>query len=55
MTEKQLEDVYGRHHPDHLLGPREAFDCPPQARHRKNATNREQTPSNIRKIADHSR
>jgi len=43
MTAKQLADTYGHHHPDHLKGPRDAFDRPPQARHRKPATEREQT------------
>jgi hypothetical protein len=27
MTAKQLEDVYGHHHPDHLKAPRQAFDA----------------------------
>jgi integrase len=55
MTEKQLDDTYGHHHPDHLLGPREAFDRPPQARHRKPTTEREHPPSNVRKIFDRLR
>ena len=54
MSEKQLEDVYGHHHPDYLLGPRQAFDRPPQARHKKQRTERGQTPSNVMKIADRS-
>jgi integrase len=54
MSLKTLLENYGHHHPDYLDGPREAFDRPPQARHRKHATNRERSPSNVRKIADHS-
>ena len=54
MTLKTLLDNYGHHHPDHLRGPRDAFDRPPQHRHRKPATEREQTLSNVMKIADHS-
>jgi integrase len=55
MTAKQLDDTYGHHHPDHLKAPRDAFDRAPKARQRLPATEREQLPSNIRKIADHSR
>jgi integrase len=33
MTAKQLDDVYGHHHPDHLKGPRASFDRSPQLRH----------------------
>jgi integrase len=55
MSLKTLLENYGHHHPDYLSSPRDAFDRPPQARHRKNATNRERSPSNLRKIADHSR
>jgi integrase len=54
MSLKTLLENYGHHHPDYFDGPREAFDRPPQARHRKHATNRERSPSNVRKIADHS-
>lgn len=32
MTEQTLNEVYGHHHPDHLLGPRNAFDRPATAR-----------------------
>jgi integrase len=55
MTAKQLDDVYGHHHPDHLKGPRQAFDRPPKLRQKITATEREQPKSNVRKIADHSR
>jgi integrase len=55
MTAKVLDEVYGHHHPDHLKGPRDSFDRSPHARHRMTATDREQTSSNVRKIADHSR
>jgi integrase len=50
MTAKMLDEVYGHHHPDHLKGPRAAFDRSPQARHKIPATDREQTPSNVRKL-----
>jgi integrase len=55
MTAKQLDETYGHHHPDHLLGPRNAFDQPPQARHKKPATEPERAGSNVRKIVDRSR
>ena len=55
MTAKQLDENYGHHHPDHLLGPRNSFDRAPQARHRMPATNRERTASNVAKMAVHSR
>ena len=55
MTAEQLDKTYGHHHPDHLRGPRESFDRPPQLRHRKPATEREQTSSNVTKIANHLR
>jgi integrase len=55
MTLKTLLERYGHHHPDHLSGPREAFDQPPQLRHRRPATEREHAPSNVMKIADRSR
>jgi hypothetical protein len=55
MTPKQLDDVYGHHHPDHLKAPRDTFDRAPKLRQRLAATEREQAPSNIKKIADHSR
>jgi integrase len=54
MTAKQLDDTYGHHHPDHLKGPRDAFDRAPKHRQRMPATEREQTQSNVRKIANHS-
>ncbi|MGE4254311.1 MAG: site-specific integrase [Xanthobacteraceae bacterium] len=55
MTAKQLDETYGHHHPDHLLGPRNSFDRPPQLRHRLPGTNRERTHANVTKIADFSR
>jgi integrase len=55
MTLKTLLDIYRHHHPDYLSGPREAFDRAPKDRQRKPATEREQTPSNLTKIANHSR
>ena len=55
MTAEQLDKTYGHNHPDHLRGPRESFDRPPQLRHRKPATEREQTSSNVTKIANHLR
>jgi integrase len=55
MTLKTLLDNYGHHHPDYLKGPREAFDRAPKDRQRKPTTEREQTQSNVMKIADHSR
>jgi integrase len=55
MTAKQLDETYGHHHPDHLLGPRRSFDRPPQLRHSKPATDREQAGLNVTKIAGYSR
>jgi len=55
MTLKTLLDNYGHHHLDYLKGPREAFDRAPKDRQRKPTTERERTPSNVMKIADHSR
>jgi integrase len=55
MTLKTLHDNYWHHHPDYLLGPREAFDRAPKDRQRKPATERERSQSNVTKIADHSR
>jgi integrase len=55
MTEKQFEETYGHHHPDHLRGPRDALDRPPMLRQRMIATERERTLSNVTKIADRSR
>ena len=54
-TAKVLDEVYGHHHPDHLKAPRNSFDRSPHARHKMTATDREQTSSNVRKIADYSR
>ena len=53
MTAKQLDDTYGHHHPDHLRGPRDAFDRPPPLA--ATATGREQTQSNVTKIANNLR
>jgi integrase len=50
MTAKQLDETYGHHHPDHLKGPRQAFDRPPKLRQKVPATKREQTQSNVWKI-----
>jgi integrase len=55
MTLKTLLENYGHHHPDYLLGPREALDRPPKLRQRNPATEGEQTRSNVLKIADRSR
>ena len=55
MTLKTLLDNYGHHHPDYLSGPREAFDRAPKDRQRKPRNDREQTLSNVMKIADNSR
>jgi hypothetical protein len=55
MMLKTLLENYGHHHPDYLLGPREALDRPPKLRQRNPATERERTSSNVPKIADRSR
>jgi integrase len=55
MTPKQLDDSYGHHHPDHLKASRDAFDRAPMLRQKLHATEREQSQSNVKKIADHSR
>jgi hypothetical protein len=55
MTEKQFQETYGHHHPDHLGGPRDALDGPPMLRQSMTATKSERTSSNVTKIADHSR
>jgi integrase len=55
MTPKQLDEVYGHHHPAHLKAARDAFDRAPKLRQWSRATEREQTSSNVKKIADHSR
>ena len=54
MTLETLERVYGHHHPDYLKSAVNAFDCAPQDRHRKPATEREQTSLNVTKIAGFS-
>ena len=53
MTPKQLDEVYGHHHPDHLRAARDAFDRAPKLRQKLTATEREQTFWNVKKIADH--
>jgi integrase len=55
MTPKQLDETYGHHHRDHLKAARDAFDRAPKLRQRLNVTEVEQTSSNVKKIADHSR
>lgn len=55
MTAKQLDDVYGHHHPDHLKGPRKAFDSSPHARHTMTRTEKEQTTKNVIKLANTSK
>jgi integrase len=54
MTVETLLSRYGHHHPDHLSGARDAFSRH-RNRHRNAATEREQTSSNVTKIADVSR
>jgi hypothetical protein len=55
MTVQQFEETYGHHHVDYMGEARAALDRPPQLRHRMNATKREQTSSNVTKIADRLR
>jgi hypothetical protein len=45
---------YGHHHPDYLSGARGAFSRH-RNRHRNAATEREQTASNVTKIAEFSK
>ena len=54
MTIEMLSQRYGHHHPDHLSGARMAFGRH-RNRHRNAATEREQTPSNVAKIAEFSK
>jgi integrase len=54
MSLKTLIENYGHHHPDYLMGPRQAFDRAPMDRQRKPATERERSHSNVMKIADRS-
>lgn len=54
MTVETLSARYGHHHPDHLKGARDAFNRHPR-RHPLAATKREQTQTNVTKIADYSR
>jgi integrase len=55
MSLKTLLENYGHHHPDHLSGPRQAFDRAPMDRQRKPVTDRERTYPNVMKMADRSR
>ena len=52
MTEKTFIDVYGHHHLDHQKNAVNAFGSPRQIPDRYNETKREQTGSNVVKIAD---
>jgi len=54
MTVETLMSRYGHHHPDYLSGARAAFSRH-RDRHRNAATEREQTSSNVKKIAEYSR
>src|SRR5262245_55833316 len=54
MTVETLMSRYGHHHPDYLSGARAAFSRH-RDRHRNTATEREQTSSNVKKIAEYSR
>ena len=55
MTVQQFEETYGHHHPDYMAEARAALDRPPKLRQRMAATEREQTSSNVMKIADRLR
>jgi integrase len=54
MTVETLMSRYGHHHPDYLSGARGAFSRH-RNRHRNAATEREQTASNVTKIAEFSK
>jgi integrase len=54
MTVETLMSRYGHHHPDYLSGARSGFSRR-RNRHRKPATEREQTSSNVAKIAEFAR
>jgi integrase len=54
MTVETLMGRYGHHHPDYLSGARGAFSRH-RNRHRNAATEREQTETNVTKIADFSK
>jgi Phage integrase family len=54
MTMEMLSHRYGHHHPDHLSGARLALGRH-RNRHRNAATEREQTTSNVAKIAEFSK
>lgn len=51
ITMEVFERVYGHHHPDHQANAVNALSRPRQKPDRINATNREQTRANVRKIA----
>lgn len=52
MTEKTFIEVYGHHHPDHQQNAVHAFGSARQFPDRMNATKREQTVSNVVKLAN---
>ena len=54
MTVETLMGRYGHHHPDYLSGARGAFSRH-RNRHRNAATEREQTETNVTKIAEFSK
>jgi 3-mercaptopyruvate sulfurtransferase SseA len=54
MSVETLMRVYGHHHPAYLSGARSAFSRH-RNRHRNAATEREQSETNVTKIADISR
>jgi len=54
MTVETLHERYGHHHPDHLSGAKNAFSRH-RVRHRMDATDREQTKTNVAKISNLSR
>jgi hypothetical protein len=54
MTVETLMSRYGHHHPDYLSGARGAFSRH-RNRHRNAATEREQTETNVTKIAEFSK
>jgi hypothetical protein len=54
MTVEMLSQRYGHHHPDHLSGAKNAFGRH-RNRHRNAATEREQTETDVTKIAEFSK
>ena len=54
ITMEVFEAVYAHHHPDFMTGVHKGFNRH-RIRHRNAATEREQTPANVTKIADYSR